>query len=142
VVAAAGNADQLDITAVNLDLSADGQTLTTTITLKNFSQTPAPGMTGGIYRVVWTSARRNPDGSVVRNADGSIATTGYATSVTSDPSGVVYKYGEYDVGGNAFIGTSVTATGSFTTGPSGTLKVNMPVGFMGAQPFPATDAST
>ncbi len=134
VLSATGSADQLDITALNFAQTADKQSITTTITLKNFSTTPAPGTAGAIYRVIWTSAKRN--------ADGSLASTSYATEATTDPTGsVAYKYGTYDAAGNAFTGTAVTATGSFTTGVNGTLNVTVPLSFLGNPTIPVTDPS-
>src|SRR6185436_12121644 len=133
VVSTAGSADQLDITAVHFDLSTDRQTLITTITLKNFSTVPATGTLGGIYRVIWTAA--------ARNADGGLATTIYATEAKTDPTGAVtYRYGVYDPVAPGLVGP-VTATGSATTGPNGTLKVNVPLSFLGNPTIPITDAN-
>ncbi|HZE88095.1 MAG TPA: hypothetical protein VE404_01040, partial [Verrucomicrobiae bacterium] len=132
VFPATGSADQLDITALSFALTPDGSSVVTTITLKNFSTIPAPGTLGAYYRVIWTSARRD--------AGGGLVTTNYATQATTDPTGsVTFKYGAYDPAGNAFVGTATTATGSFTTGANGTLKVIVPLSFLGNPTIPVTD---
>jgi hypothetical protein len=129
---ATGSADTMDFTALNFGLSADHQTLITTITLKNFSSVPAAGTAGGIYRTIWTSAKRNPDGS--------LASTIYATEAKTNATGAVaYRYGVYDPVAAAFVGP-VTATGSAATGPNGTLKVNVPLSFLGNPAIPVASA--
>ena len=129
-----GSADTLDITQLSFSRSADGQSLVTTITLKNFSTTPAPGSLGAFYRTVWTSAKRN--------ADGSTTVKNYATEARVGVARITYRYGEYDVAGDAFIGSTTTATGSSVTGPNGTLKVNVPLSFLGNPTIPVTDSTT
>lgn len=131
LLSAAGSADTLDITKLNFGLTPDGQSLVTTITLKNFSSVPAPGSLGAFYRAVWTSAKRN--------ADNTITTKAYATEATTSATGVTYRYGEYNLAENDFIGSAVRATGSNTTGPDGTLKVNVPLAFLGNPTIPVTD---
>jgi hypothetical protein len=130
VIAPAGGADAIDITKLSFRTSPDGQSLVTSIALKNFSTTPVPGTLGAYYRVVWTSG--------VRQADGSILTTTYATEAATDPTGTVaYQYGTYDAAGNSFL-TSVTASGAFTTGPDGTLDVQVPLAYLGNPVIPVT----
>jgi len=131
LLSAAGSADTVDITKLNFALTPDGQSLVTTITLKNFSTVPAPGSLGAYYRAVWTSGKRNPDNTITTKA--------YATEATTSVTGVTYRYGEYNLAENDFIGSTVTATGSNTTGPDGTLKVNVPLAFLGNPTIPVTD---
>ena len=134
VLSAAGSADTLDITKLNFGVSPDGQSVVTTITLKNFSTVPAPGSLGAFYRAVWTSAKRNPDNTVTTKA--------YATEARVGATGITYRYGEYNTAEDGFVGTTVSATGSNTAGPDGTLKVNVPRAFLGNPTIPVTDTNT
>ena len=134
VLSATGSYDAIDITGVAFRLSADAQSLVTNITLKNFSNVPAPGTLGAYYRVVWTSATRNPDATFTSKT--------YATQATVDPTGVTYEFGQYDPAGNGFVGSTTTATGSATTGPGGTIKVNVPLSAIGSPALPVGDATT
>src|SRR5205085_7099728 len=59
-----GSADQVDFTALNFALTPDKTGLTTTITVKNFTPQPINGSLGTYYYTTWTSARKNPDGSL------------------------------------------------------------------------------
>src|ERR1044071_4290369 len=111
--AATGSPEAFDITAVNFGLSGDGKSLVTSVTLKNFSKVPPPGALGGYYRVIWTSATRNPDGTAM--------TKTYATEAFTEPTGVSYSYGLYDPVGNGFLGSATTANGSLPEGPHGAL---------------------
>ncbi|HBB89967.1 MAG TPA: hypothetical protein DC047_20375 [Blastocatellia bacterium] len=132
VLPAVGGADQLDISKVSFALSPDKQSISATITVKDFSTTPPAGTLGANYRVIWTQAKKN--------ADGTITTKGFATEVGTDVTGTVaYSYGEYDQAGNSFVGSSTTATGTTTTGPNGTLTVNVPVSALGNPTIPVTD---
>jgi hypothetical protein len=127
-----GSPDNYDITAVNFALSADKQSLVTSITVKNFSYVPAPATVGGYYRVAWATGQKTADGSPKY----------YATQVTTDPTGSVYKFGQYDPGANAFVGSTTTATGSTTEGPNGKLTVNVPLSALGNPTIPVTDTTT
>jgi hypothetical protein len=120
------------MTKLSFGLSDDKQSLITTITLKDFSLTPAPGTLGAYYRTIWTSA--------TKRADGTFDVKNYATEVAVDPAGATYQYGQYDTAANSFI-SSVTATGTYTTGPGGTLKVNVPLSALGNPTIPVTDAN-
>ncbi|MEY2557454.1 MAG: hypothetical protein QOE34_879, partial [Verrucomicrobiota bacterium] len=76
-----GSSDQADITAISFSANAAKTTLTTTMTLKNLSNTPSPGTTSTIYFVAWTSSNGKS----------------YATRVVQpDPAGTTYTYGEWD----------------------------------------------
>jgi hypothetical protein len=135
VVSTLGSADQWDITGLNFGLTADSQSLETTIRIKNFQTTPVPGTVGAYYRVVWTSAKRN--------ADASLTTKNYATEVNVTGPNVTYRSGEYDVAGEAFVsGTTTTRTGSFVTGVDGVLKVAVPLTALGNPTIPVTDTTT
>jgi hypothetical protein len=130
-----GTADQVDLTALNFALSADKLTLTTTITVKNFTPQPINGSLGTYYYTTWTSARKNTDGT--------LATRSYATRAAVSATGAVtYTYGQYDQANDAFVGTATTTTGSFVTGPNGTINVNIPLSFLGNPTIPVTDATT
>jgi len=129
-----GNADQVDITKVGFALTADKQSLVTTITLKNFTPQPITGSLGTYYYVTWTSARKNSDGSA--------ATRTYATRASVSPTGsVAYSFGQYDQAGDAFVGTAATMAGSFVTGPNGTISVTVPLSLLGNPTIPVTDTS-
>jgi hypothetical protein len=121
-----GSPDNYDITALNFNLSDDKQSLVTTITLKNYSAVPAPATLGGYYRVVWATAQKTAAGTPKY----------YATDVTTDPTGSIYSYGEYNPGDNAFVGSSITTTGTTTEGANGTLSVNVPLSALGNPAIP------
>jgi len=127
-----GSPDNYDITAVNFGLSADKQTLITTITLKNFSTIPAPATLGGYYRVAWATGQTTADGRPKY----------YATQVTTDPIGSVYEFGQYDPGENAFVGSTTTTTGATVEGANGTLSVNVPLSALGNPAIPVTNTTT
>lgn len=130
-----GNTDQVDITGLSFGLSADEQSLVSTITLKNFSTTPITGAVGTFYYATWTSARKNDDGSV--------ATRTYATRAATDATGAVtYRFGQYDQANDAFVGTSTVVTGSNTPGPGGNVKVIVPLSLLGNPTIPVTDLTT
>jgi hypothetical protein len=131
-VSAVGSGDQLDIQKVSFSLSDDKQSLVTTLTLKDFSLTPAPGTLGAYYRTVWTNAQKK--------SDGTLETKNYATEVAIDATGAKYKFGQYDTAGNSFLsGTTSTPTGSYTAGPNGTLQVIVPLAALGNPTIPVTD---
>jgi hypothetical protein len=133
VLPAVGGADQLDISNISFALSPDKQSIVTSITVKDFSTTPPPGTLGANYHVIWTRAQKN--------ADGTTTTKGFSTRVATDITGsVTYSYGEFDQAGNAFVGTATTATGTYTTGPNGTLTVNVPLSALGNPTIPVTSA--
>jgi hypothetical protein len=121
-----GSPDNYDITALNFNLSADKQSLVTTITLKNYSSVPAPATLGGYYRVVWATGQKTAAGTPKY----------YATDVTTDPTGSIYTFGEYNPGDNAFVGSSITTTGTTTEGANGTLSVNVPLSALGNPAIP------
>lgn len=130
-----GNADQVDITGLSFGLSDDKQSLVTTITVKNLTASPVTGAAGTYYYAVWTSA--------FRNADGSTASRVHATRVNIDATGAItYRFGQYDPANDAFVGTAKTVTGSITTGPNGTLKVNVPLSLLGNPTIPVTDLTS
>lgn len=131
----AGPYDQVDITAVNFAVDEAKTTLTTTLTIQNFTPQPITGSLGTYYYTTWTSAKRN--------ADGSITTRSYATRAAVNAVGAVsYSFGEYDQANDAFVGTTTVVTGSFTTGANGTLKVNVPLSLLGNPTIPVTDATS
>lgn len=130
-----GNADQVDITAVSFALSADKQSLTTTIRLKNFTPQPLTGSLGTYYYATWTAARKNGDGSV--------ASRTYATRAAVDVTGAIaYRFGQYDQAADTFVGTAATVTGSAVTGTNGSLSVNVPLSLLGNPTIPVNDLST
>ena len=133
VISALGSSDQWDIKALKFGLTPDNQSLETTLTIKNFQTTPVPGTLGAVYRVVWTSA--------TRNADGSATAKNYATEVTVTGPNVTYRSGEYNVAGETFF-SSTSRTGSFVTGVDGTLKVTVPLSSLGNPTIPVTDLNT
>jgi hypothetical protein len=131
----AGNIDQVDLTGLSISLNADKTVMTTTISVKNFVAQPINGSLGTFYYATWTSARTN--------ADGSIATRAYATRASVSPTGAVtYSFGQYDQAEDAFVGTATTVTGSFVTGPNGTISVNVPVSLLGNPAIPVADSTT
>ena len=130
----AGTADQIDFTALSFSLTPDKTALTTTITVKNFNAQPINGASGTYYYVTWTSARKNPDGS--------LATRAYATRANVTSTGVSYAFGQYDQANDAFVGTTTTVAGTYTTGPNGTISVTVPLSLLGNPTIPVTDANT
>lgn len=129
-----GPYDQVDITAVNFAVDAAKTTLTTTLTIKNFTPQPTTGSLGTFYYTTWTTA--------TRNADGSVTTRAYATRADVNVQGAVsYRFGQYDQAADTFIGTSTVVTGSFTTGPNGTLSVNVPLSLLGNPAIPVTNTT-
>ena len=126
---------QVDITGVNFALSADKQSLISTITVKNFTAQPITGSLGTFYYVVWTATKRNDDGSI---ASGYVATRAEVTATGT----VNYRFGKYDAAEDAFLGTSTVVTGSTTTGPNGTLSVSVPLSLLGNPKIPVTDLTT
>ncbi|MBV8518420.1 MAG: exo-alpha-sialidase [Acidobacteria bacterium] len=130
-----GNADQVDITSLSFGLSADGQSLVTTINVKNFTPQPLTGSLGTFYYATWTAARKN--------SDGSIATRNYATRVSVDVRGTIaYAFGEYDQAADAFVGSTTTVTGSTVSGVNGSLSVNVPLSLLGNPTVPVNDLQT
>ncbi|MEO8378582.1 MAG: sialidase family protein [Acidobacteriota bacterium] len=125
---------QVDITGLTFALSADKQSLVTTITVKDFAAKPVPGSLGTFYYVVWTSAQKNSDGTT--------ASRYYATRAEVTVTGTVnYRFGVYDAAEDAFIGTTTVVTGSTTAGPNGTLNVSVPLALLGNPTIPVTDAN-
>ena len=130
-----GSLEQVDITGVSFAVDAAKTTLTTTLTIKNFAAQPVTGSLGTFYYTTWTSA--------TRNGDGSLTTKTYATRAETNLQGTVaYRFGEYDQAADAFVGTSTVVTGSFTAGPNGTLKVNVPLSLLGNPTIPVTDPAS
>jgi len=127
-----GNMDAVDITAVKF--AVNGDKLVTTMTLKNLSLSPVTGTLGTFYYVTWTSARKN--------ADGTIATRTFATRMSLTATGAVtYTFGQYDQVNDAFVGTTTAVTGTNTTGPNGTINVEVPLTLLGNPTIPVTDAT-
>lgn len=121
-----GSTDQADITAISFSSNATAKTLTTKMTIKNLSLTPTPGTSMTIYYVAWTSS------------NGKI----YATRVSEpDPSGTrSFAWGEFDPANNQLVSTTSNATtGTFNTGPNGTITVNVPLSGIGNPPIPISD---
>lgn len=130
-----GTGDQVDITGLSFALSPDKTSLTTTMTIKDFTPQPIEGSLGTLYYATWTSARKN--------SDGTIATRAYATRVAVSATGAVtYAFGQYDQANDAFVGPATTVSGSFTTGPNGTLSVTVPLTLLGNPAIPVTDTTT
>lgn len=130
-----GNTDQVDITKVSFALSTDKTALISTIQLKNFTTTPIAGSLGTFYYAVWTTTKKNTDGT--------IATRYYATRASSDITGSLsYDFGQYDPGNDSFVGTTTEVTGSATPGPDGTVSVTVPLSLLGNPKIPVTDLVT
>jgi hypothetical protein len=121
---AAGSRDQVDITGVSFSVDAAKTTLTTRLRLKNLSQTPINGTTQMSYFVAWTSS------------DGHL----YATEVDVDPANRAASWGEFDPNNNQLLSSNST-THTFTTGPDGTIAVDVPLGGVGGPAIPITDPS-
>lgn len=124
----AGDVDQLDITGLRFALTPDGQSLVTTITVKDFSTQPAEGNLGQFYRVIWSAPTLNGCGKL----------DGYATEARTDAQGgITYKYGKFDDAGGSFT-DSVTASGSYMPGPGGEVSVVVPLSYLGNPTIPVT----
>ncbi len=122
----AGPTDQADIVGISFSTDSSKTTLITTMTLHNLSQVPSPGTTFTTYNVVWTSSNG----------------TQYATQVSApDPSGTIsYLWGPWDPDNNQLTPFTRT-TGTFNTGPNGTITVNVPLSGIGEPTIPITDTS-
>lgn len=130
-----GSADQVDITGLTFSLTPDKQALITTISVKNFTPQPLTGSLGTFYYATWTAARKNDDGS--------IAARTYATRVAVDMTGAItYRFGQYDQGANAFVGTATTVNGSTVAGPNGSVSVVVPLSLLGNPAIPVTDTTS
>ena len=130
-----GPYDIVDITGVAFSLDAAKTTVTSTLTLKNFSPQPITGSLGTYYYTTWKS--------VSKNADGTSQVRAYATRAAVSAQGTVtYTFGEYDQAEDAFVGTPKTVTGSYIAGPNGKLSVNVPLSLLGNPTIPVTDPST
>jgi hypothetical protein len=111
-LAAQGTSPQLDITGGQMQLSPDGQTLRTIITVKDLSTTVPTGGVENDYNFIWT-----------------FGGTQYFTQLAVEPGGVV----------NAWDGQLVhlslesryqqlhVDTGVLTPGPNGTVEVDVPL---------------
>lgn len=130
-----GTADQVDFTALSFALTPDKTALTTIMTFKNFTPQPINGSLGTFYYVVWTAARYNTDGSIASRA--------YAARAAVDTTGAVtYSFGQYDRSNDAFVGSTTPVTGSYITGPNGTISINVPLSLVGNPTIPVTDTTT
>ena len=130
-----GPYDQVDLTGLSFSVSPDHTTLTTTISINNFTPQPVTGSLGTFYYATWTA--------LSRAADGSVATRTYATRAAVNAQGAVtYSFGQYDQANDAFVGTTTACTGSFVTGPNGTLSVNVPLSLLGNPAIPVTDPNS
>ena len=109
------NIDSDDI--VNASLTTPGSTqLGVTLTIKNLSDTPATGTASTEYNVFWTYA----------------GTTYYASVTSNGPGLQTYDVGKLDSSG-AMTSTG-TPTGTFTTGPNGTIHWTIDRGTVGSPP--------
>jgi hypothetical protein len=130
-----GPYDTVDITGVSFAVDAAKTTMTTTLTIKNFTPQPITGSLGTHYYTTWKS--------VTKKADGSADVRTYATRASVNAQGAVaYSFGAYDQAEDAFVGTATTVTGSFTPGPNGKLSVNVPLSLLGNPTIPVTDPSS
>jgi hypothetical protein len=121
------NTDQADITAISFSADAAKKTLTTKLTVKNLSSTPSAGTDSTIYWVTWTG----PDNKM------------YATRhIEPDPAGTSYTYGQWD-GSSGFVsGTTHSTTGTVTTGPNGTITVDVALADVGNPTIPVADPNS
>jgi hypothetical protein len=104
-------ADQLDIVSGNL--SDNGSSLTTKLTIKNLSATVPTGATASEYYLVWA-----------------FNGTSYYTNVEVSATGTTtYNYGTYSAT-TGFSGVG-TATGTFTAGANGVVAVTVPFSAVG-----------
>ncbi len=118
-----GPTDEADITSVSF--SANATTLTTTMKIANLSSVPSPGNTFTSYYVIWTSS------------DG----VQYGTEVDAggDPTVTVsYFWGHYDAANNRLADFNST-TGTFGSGVSGAITVDVPRNMIGNPTIPITD---
>ncbi len=119
---AAGSTDQVDVTGVSFSVNAGKTMLTTRLRLKNLVQQPVNGTAFTSYFVAWTSN----DGRT------------YATEVDVDSGTRSAFWGEFDPNTNQ-LNTFNSATHTFTTGPDGTIAVDVPLGGVGSPTIPITD---
>lgn len=121
--AGGGSNPQLDI--LSGTMSVTGSTLTTTMTINNLSTSPAVAAgAGNIYYFLWSYTDPTTK-----------TTTQYFTEATVDTSTGTVTYGDGTVSGTQFTdGTGTGDTGTLTTGPNGTVVVNVPLANIGAPP--------
>ena len=113
----AGGTDPVDVT--NVAFADAGDNVDVTTTLVNASQVPPPGTTDEYYYVTWTG----PD------------STQYGVQHVEPGGG--YTVGEYDQTSNQLkSGTTTTITGSYTTGPNGTVVWHVPKNKIGNPTVP------
>jgi len=105
-----GPTDEADITAISFSADTPATTITTAMTLKNLSDIPSPGNGVTTYFVVWTSNNGKT----------------YATEVDVSPGLEVYDWGEFDTVNNRLT-TFNSTTGTFNSGPNGTITVDVPI---------------
>jgi hypothetical protein len=115
-----GDASQADITAISF--SASKTTLTTKMTLQNLTLAPSAGTSETFYYVVWTG----PNGKQY---------AAEALAPGPDPSGAAYSYGEWDEANKSLVNSQPT-TGTFNTGPNGTITVDVPLTAVGNPTIP------
>lgn len=129
------DSSMVDITGLRFAVNAAKTSLVTTIVLSNFTPQPLAGSLGTFYYAVWTAAQKN--------SDGTIASRYYATRASVSATGsVTYTFGQYDAADDSFLGTTTTVTGTYTTGPEGTISVNVPLALLGNPTIPVTDPTT
>lgn len=111
-----GSDPQLDILSGSMELSPDGQTLRTIITVRNLSTTVPTGGVENDYNMVWT-----------------FAGVQYFTQLAVEPGGVVQAYDGQLIHAsleNRYQQLHVD-TGTITPGPNGTVEVDVPLANIG-----------
>ncbi|MDQ1698652.1 MAG: hypothetical protein QOG34_515, partial [Frankiaceae bacterium] len=130
-----GPFDQVDLTGISFGVDAAKTTMTTTLRVKNFTAQPILGSLGTYYYTIWTTVGTDSEGAPVTRA--------YATRAALNAVGAVtYSFGLYDQANDAFLGTATPVTGAFTTGPNGTISVNVPLSLLGNPTIPVTNPTS
>ena len=97
------------------ELSPDGRTLSTTLTVRNMSTKLAPGSTANEYYVYWDFGGKT-----------------YITNAEVSPSGTTFRDGTFDADGRNFRSGRPADTGKVVPGPNGTVTVNVPLSVIGS----------
>ncbi|HET7386145.1 MAG TPA: S53 family peptidase [Nocardioidaceae bacterium] len=123
-----GGNPQLDVLSGNMEVSADGTTLRTFTMLQNLTTDPAEAVAGvpvggsaNEYYFLWTYGG-----------------TTYFTNAEVDTTTGTVTYSDGTVSGTQYSTVHSDDTGTLTTGPSGTVEVDVPLANVGNPPSGAT----
>ena len=133
------NMDNLDIVNASFGSSAGSANIDVTLTIKNLQAPPTPenpNVLSGLWSVYWQQAgtANAPGGSTWWFAQAT-------TTVSGNKMLAAFSDGTFDAGADAYRGRH-TATGDFTTGPSGSFVIHVPRADVGTPADGATLTNT